>query len=79
MNDNLNDLSLILTDMQVFALELQKQGFYVETDEDAAGRVWVMVFCGDTFVTTITPDTRRWDLREASLRRCREAGFVWPP
>ena len=74
-----NDLSLILSDMQVFALELQKQGFYIEVDEDARGNRWVMVFSGDTFVTTITPDATRWDLRAASLRRCREAGFMWPP
>lgn len=76
---NENDLSLILTEMQVFALELQKQGFTIEVDEDARGNRWVMVFRGETFVTTITPDATRWDLRAASLQRCRAAGFIWPP
>jgi len=78
MNE-LDNLSLILSDLQVIALELQKQGFEVETDEDAAGRRWLMVFRGETLVATITPDPTRWDLRQTALDRCRRQGFRWPP
>jgi hypothetical protein len=79
--DDLNDLSLILTDLQVIALELQKQGFLVEPDEDAAGRQWLMVFSasGVHLIATFTPDATDWRRRANALARCKAAGFRWPP